>query len=39
VKPPASRSDSSEIYFLGLQYTGAKHLGGATEGQLEDSIA
>jgi len=39
VKPPASRSDSSEIYFLGLQYTGAKHLGGASEGQLEDSIA
>jgi len=25
VKPPASRSDSSEIYFLGLDYIGEKH--------------
>jgi 23S rRNA (uridine2552-2'-O)-methyltransferase len=25
VKPPASRSDSSEIYFLGLNYIGEKH--------------
>jgi 23S rRNA (uridine2552-2'-O)-methyltransferase len=24
VKPPASRSDSSEIYFLGLNYTGER---------------
>jgi 23S rRNA (uridine2552-2'-O)-methyltransferase len=25
VKPPASRSDSSEIYFLGLNYVGERH--------------
>jgi 23S rRNA (uridine2552-2'-O)-methyltransferase len=25
VKPPASRSDSSEIYFLGLNYLGERH--------------
>jgi len=27
VKPPASRSDSSEIYFLGLNYKGQRRLG------------
>jgi len=39
VKPPASRSDSSEIYFLGLTYTGARHIGGAPEVQVKGPTA
>jgi len=33
VKPPASRSDSSEIYFLGLNYMGEKHPPSSSEEQ------
>ena len=39
VKPPASRSDSSEIYFLGLAYTGARHISGASEVQVKGPMA
>ncbi len=38
VKPPASRSDSSEIYFLGLNYTGRAHLGHASGDQVRESV-
>jgi len=39
VKPPASRSDSSEIYFLGLAYTGARHIAGASEERVKGPMA
>lgn len=38
VKPPASRSDSSEIYFLGLNYVGERRLRPSPEQQLESSV-
>lgn len=39
VKPPASRSDSSEIYFLGLNYTGERRPRSLPEEQLQFSIS
>jgi 23S rRNA (uridine2552-2'-O)-methyltransferase len=39
VKPPASRSDSSEIYFLGLNYIGERHLVPSPEEQPERSVS
>jgi 23S rRNA (uridine2552-2'-O)-methyltransferase len=39
VKPPASRSDSSEIYFLGLNHIGEKHLPSSAEEQTERAIS
>ncbi len=38
VKPPASRSDSSEIYFLGLNYTGERRLPSVPQGHMEESL-
>lgn len=38
VKPPASRSDSSEIYFLGLNYVGERRLRPVPEEQIESSV-
>ncbi len=38
VKPPASRSDSSEIYFLGLNFVGERELGPLPKEQLEGSV-
>ena len=35
VKPPASRSDSSEIYFLGLNFIGERHPRPSAEEQPE----
>jgi 23S rRNA (uridine2552-2'-O)-methyltransferase len=37
VKPPASRSDSSEIYFLGLNYVGQGRLTPLPEEQIENT--
>ena len=39
VKPPASRSDSSEIYFLGLNYVGERHLVSSPEEQPERYVS
>jgi len=39
VKPPASRSDSSEIYFLGLNYIGEKHPPSSPEDRLERAVS
>lgn len=39
VKPPASRSDSSEIYFLGLNYTGERGSDSFALEQLKESPA
>ena len=36
VKPPASRSDSSEIYFLGLNYKGERRSRADLRGEAED---
>jgi 23S rRNA (uridine2552-2'-O)-methyltransferase len=38
VKPPASRSDSSEIYFLGLNFIGKRDLGPLPEQHSEGSV-
>jgi 23S rRNA (uridine2552-2'-O)-methyltransferase len=38
VKPPASRSDSSEIYFLGLNYLGDGRLRSLPEKQLQSPV-
>ena len=38
VKPPASRSDSSEIYFLGINFVGERDLGPLPNEQLEGSV-
>jgi 23S rRNA (uridine2552-2'-O)-methyltransferase len=37
VKPPASRSDSSEIYFLGLNYAGSARDGSSPEVERDGS--
>jgi 23S rRNA (uridine2552-2'-O)-methyltransferase len=39
VKPPASRSDSSEIYFLGLEYLGDRQQGPSLGGQSEAAVS
>jgi len=39
VKPPASRSDSSEIYFLGLNYVGDRHTRPSPEEQPETFVS
>jgi 23S rRNA (uridine2552-2'-O)-methyltransferase len=39
VKPPASRSDSSEIYFLGLSLAGETHPGSLAVERLADTLA
>jgi 23S rRNA (uridine2552-2'-O)-methyltransferase len=39
VKPPASRSDSSEIFFLGLNYIGEKQRGLSLEEQPERAVS
>jgi 23S rRNA (uridine2552-2'-O)-methyltransferase len=39
VKPPASRSDSSETYFLGLNYVGESHPKHSPEEQVERSFS
>ncbi len=39
VKPPASRSDSSEIYFLGLKYTGERRPRSPPEEPLDGPVS
>ena len=39
VKPPASRSDSSEIYFLGLNHTRESRPRSLSEGTLEEPVS